>query len=114
MLLFGNFHYEQVNNMGGTHVRTALLAVDRRDGRVVYEKNDTGPIPPTGIMNMEAEGDPNDKTVRIQVGVENITLNFTDKPLKAVVRRASGARKGPSDLSDALLDALMRSAGIPQ
>jgi outer membrane protein assembly factor BamB len=113
VLLFGSFRYEQVNNQG-TRMRTTLLAVDRRDGRIVYDKNDVGPLGPMGLMALDIDGDPGDKTVRIRANSDNIVLTFTDKPVKSAVRKSSGGPKGPSNLGDALLDAVQRAAGLPE
>jgi outer membrane protein assembly factor BamB len=113
VLLFGSFRYEQVNAQG-TRMRTTLLAVDRRDGRIVYEKNDVGPIGPMGLMALDIDGDPADKTVRVRANTENIVLNFTDKPVKDAVRKSSGGKKAPGNLGDALLDAVQKAAGLPE
>ncbi len=40
VLLFGSFRYEQSNQ--GTRMRTTLLAVDRRVGRIVYDRTTWG------------------------------------------------------------------------
>ncbi len=92
VLLFGGLRYEQVNNQG-PRMRSALLAVDRRDGRIVYDKSDVASNGQMGLMALEIDGDPGDKTVRIRANSENIVLNFTDKPVKSAVRKSSGARR---------------------
>ena len=113
VLLFGGLRYDQVNNQGA-RMRTTLLAVDRRDGRVVYDKSDMGQNGQMGMMALDIDGDPGDKTVRIRTNTENIVLNFTDKPVTSAVRKSSGAKKGPTNLGDALLDAVQRAAGLPE
>ncbi len=112
VLVFCSFVSDRFNN--GNRVRTALVAVDRRDGRIVYEKNDAGPASPMGWMTLDIEGDPQDSTVRIRSSTENIVLKFTDKPVGKPVRRASGAKKGDNSLGGALLDAAKRAAGLPE
>ena len=113
VLLFGSLRYEQVPNQG-TRMRTTLLAVDRRDGRIVYDENDVAPNRQMGLMALEVDGDPADKTVRIRANTENIVLNFTDKPVTAAVRKSSGAKKGSGNLGDALLNAVQKAAGLPE
>ena len=105
---------QQVNNQG-TRMRTTLVAVDRRTGCIVYDKNDVGPIGPMGLMALDDRRRPRcDKTVRIRANTPRISFwNFTDKPVTAAVRKSSGAKKGPSNLGDALLNAVA-DAGLPE
>jgi outer membrane protein assembly factor BamB len=114
VLLFGSFNYEQSNT--GARMRIAVGAVDRRDGRVVYEKNDLGPLGGLGLLVLNAEGDPGDKTVHIRANGENIILTFTDKPVTNPQRKFSGAKKKAqsNNLGGALLDAVQRAAGLPE
>ncbi len=65
-------------------------------------------------MALDIDGDPADKSVRIRANTENIVLNFTDKPVKDAMRRSVRRKKGPSNLGDALLDAVQRAAGLPE
>jgi outer membrane protein assembly factor BamB len=111
VLLFGSFQFDRFNNQGVARSRTVLTAIDRRDGRIVCDKNDVGQM---GMMALDIDGDPDAKTVRIMANNENIVLNFTDKPVTKSVHKVSGARKGPSKLGDALLEAVGRAVGLPE
>ena len=109
VLVFCGMRYEQSGNQA--HLRTSLVAVDRRDGRVVYDRSNLGQM---GMMAVDVVGDPTNQTVQIQANMEDVSLKFTDKPLGPAVRRASGAKKGPSALGDALLDAVEHASGTPK
>ncbi len=107
VLLFAAFHFD---NRGGplNNLRTSLVAVDRRDGRVVYEDPDRrGRM---GWNTVEIQGDPAAKTVRIATNTESIGLTFTDKPVKNSVRHSTGLKKAPGRLGEALLDAVKGAA----
>jgi outer membrane protein assembly factor BamB len=112
VLVFCSFNRELNGNQN--RVRTALVAVDRRDGCIVCDKNDTGPMSQMGVMSLEIEGDPGDKTVRMRSSTENVVLNFTDRPAGPAVRKASGAKKVQTGLGGALLNAVQRAAGLPE
>lgn len=112
VLVFCNFNRELNGNQN--RVRTALVAVDRRDGRVVCDRNEIGPMSPMGWMTLDIEGDPGDRTVRLRSSTENIVLNFTDRPASPAVRRATGAKKVQTGVGGALLDAVQRAAGLPE
>ena len=106
VLLFAVFHYD--NHGGQMTLRTSLVAVDRRNGRIVYDKDLSGPM---RWMGVEIHGDPAEKTVRIATNNETVNLTFTDKPIQTTVRRSTGVQK-PS-LGGVLLDAVQDAAGVP-
>jgi hypothetical protein len=109
VLVFANFHYENQN--GQMNLRTSMTVVDRRNGRIIYDKDLRGPMRGIGV---EIRGDPADKTVRIASNNEIVHLTFTDKPIQSAVRQRSGAQKPRGKLGEALLDALQGAAGVPQ
>ena len=92
----------------------SLTLASRSVRNIVYDKNDLGPIGPMGLMALDIDGDPTDKTVRVKANTENIVLTFTDKPIKDAVRKSSGGKKAPGNLGDALLDAVQKAAGLPE
>ena len=112
VLVFCSFNRELNGNQN--RVRTALVAVDRRDGRIVCDKNEVGPMSPMGWMTLDIEGDPGDRTVRLRSSTENVVLNFSDRPAGPAVRRATGAKKVQTGLGGALLNAVQRAAGLPE
>ena len=109
VLFFGVFHYD--NRGGQMSVRTSLVAVDRRNGRIVYDKDLRGPMRGMGV---EIRGDSVEKTVRIATNNETVNLTFTDKPIQATVRHSTGVKKPGGKLGEALLDAAKGAAGVPQ
>ena len=92
-------------------MRTSLVAVDRRNGRIVYDKDIRGPM---RWMGVEIRGDPAEKTVRIVTNNEAVNLTFTDKPIQTTVRHSTGVKKPSGKLGEALLDAVEGAAGVPQ
>ncbi len=91
-------------------MRTSLVAVDRRNGRIVYDKDGHSPI---RWMGGEIHGDPADKTVRVTINSEIVKLTFTDKPIQTVVRHSTGVQKPRGKLGEALSDAVEGAAGVP-
>ncbi len=107
VLLFATLHYP----VGARQtMRTSLVAVDRRDGRIVYDKDLSGPL---RWMGVEIDGDPAGKSVRILTNSEIVKLTFTDKPIQATVRHSKGVQKPRGRLAEALLDAVEGAAGVP-
>jgi outer membrane protein assembly factor BamB len=75
VLIFACFFQEYGrNNSGG--IKLSILAVDKRSGRIVYDKNISHPV---GVFNIV--GNPENKTVDLVLQRRTITLTFTDKPL---------------------------------
>ena len=107
VLLFAAFHYD--NRDGQMTLRTSLVAVDRRNGRIVYDKDLRGPM---RWMGVEIRGDPAEKTVRIATNNETVNLTFTDKPIQTTVRHSTGVQKPSGKLGEALLDAVKGAAGV--
>ena len=100
MLLFCSYHFR--STVGQPELRTAITAVDRRNGCVVYNDSNSQPMQ---TMETTAEGDPAAKTVKVIANGQQFELRFTDKPVMADIREASGDRKPPSNVGNALLDA---------
>jgi outer membrane protein assembly factor BamB len=109
VLLFGSIQYD--NRNGRMTMRSSLVAVDRRDGRIVFDEPSRGPMRGIGV---DIRGDPADKNVRVVTNNENVTLTFTDKPIRSVVRRSSGVKKPSGKLGEALLDAVQGVVGMPR
>ena len=101
VLLFAVFRYD--HRVGQQTWRTSLVAVDRRNGRIVYDKDSRGPMRGMGV---DISGDPAKKTVRIATNNEVVHLTFTDKPIRATVRHSTGILKPRGKLGEALLDAV--------
>jgi hypothetical protein len=79
---------------------TALLAIDRRNGRVVLNERSHAPTHCFSIVS-----DPENKTVNLQLQTRTVRLTFTDQPAPtttAVPRAKTTATK-------ALFNALRRS-----
>jgi outer membrane protein assembly factor BamB len=112
VLFFAAFHYD--NRGGQMLLRTSLVAVDRRNGRIVCDKDFRGPMRGGWGMGVEIHGDPAAKTVRITANNETVSLAFTDKPIQTTVRRSTGVKKPPGALGEALLDAVEGAAGVGQ
>ncbi len=108
VLFFAAFHFD---NRGGpmNNLRTSLVAVDRRNGRIVYDEDSRGPMRWLGV---DIHGDPEQKTARITTNSETVSLTFTDKPIKATVRHSTGVKKPRGKLGEALLDAVEGAAGV--
>ena len=83
---------------GNERLRTSLVAVDRRNGRIVYDKDSRGPMRGMGV---EIHGDPAEKTVRIATNSEIVNLTFTDKPIQTTVRHSTGVQKPRGKLGEA-------------
>ena len=110
MLLFAAFHYDNRNGQI-LNPRTSLVAIDRRNGRLVYE-GDLRDMYRMGLV--EIRGEPAENRVRIATNNEIVNLTFTPKPVKTTVRRNSAAQKPRAKLGEALLDAVQGAAGLPQ
>ena len=108
VLFFAVFHYRQSWRARRMTLRTSLVAVDRRNGRIVYDKDFRGPM---RWMGVEIRGDPAEKTVRIATNNETVNLTFTDKPIKTTVRHSTGVKKPRGKLGEALLDAVEGACG---
>ena len=107
VLCFATFHVDPRGG-GMTNQRVSLVAVDRRNGRIVYDHDFPGPIHSLGA---EIHGDPADHTVNIATDSQTVRLTFTDKPIKSTVRHSTGVRKAPGKLGEALWDAAVRGVG---
>ena len=105
VLLFVAFQWSnQAGQFGQMTLRRSLLAVDRRDGRIVYDDKDHKAV--MRGMGVEIHADPAEKTVRVVANNETVTLLFTNKPVKSVVRTSTGVKKSSGKLGEALLDAV--------
>ncbi|MGO9109239.1 MAG: PQQ-binding-like beta-propeller repeat protein [Thermoguttaceae bacterium] len=109
VLLFAGFRNENLN--GQITARTPLVAVDRRNGRIVYDSDIHGPM---RWMGVDIRGDAAEKTVRVVAYNGTVKLTFTDKPIQTTVRQSSGVKKPSGKLGEALLDAVKGAAGAPQ
>ena len=109
MLVFAAFHYENQN--GQMSLRTSMVVVDRRNGRIIYDKDLRGPMRGIGV---EIRGDPTEKTVRIASNNEIVHLTFTDKPIQSSVRQNTGVQKPRGKLGEALWDALKHTPIVIQ
>jgi hypothetical protein len=109
VLVFAGFH----NDMRGVqnNLRTSLVAVDRRNGRIVYDKDIRGPM---RWMGVEIRGDVAENTVRVVAYNAAVNLNFTKKPIQTTVRHSTGVKKPSGKLGEALLDAVQGAAGLAQ
>ncbi len=101
-LIFAGFH-NQFRNNGQNDVRTSLVAVDRRNGRIVYDKDIRGPMK---WMGVDIRGDVAENSMRVVAYNGAINLKFTDKPIQTTVRRSAGVKKPSGKLGEALLDAV--------
>jgi hypothetical protein len=95
VLLFAAFRYPNYIAIGPSGqfdrmMQTSLLAVDRRNGRVVYDKVVRGPM---AGMVLEIDGDPANKTVGIATSNGSVNLTFTDKPILDTARRGTGGKE---------------------
>ena len=91
----------QRNRAPGTAQRTpkvAVLCLDKRNGRVVYEEEISDAPNPFQLI-----GDPQKKTVEMRLPGNVITMTFTDKPLQPVA---------PSQEADENKSKKSRSIGI--
>ena len=112
VLVFAVFRYDNRSRQVPMW-RTSLVAVDRRDGRIVYDKDLRGRM---NGMGVEIRGDPAEKNVRVVTNNEIVNLTFTDKPVRieTAERHSTGVRKPGGKLGEALLDAVQGAAGVPQ
>ena len=78
--------------------RTSVLCIDKRTGRVVYEKDQ---LPGASLSNFDIEGDASEHVVTLSMGARVITLSFEDqapaKPKRP--RTASPAMPAPRSRS---------------
>jgi hypothetical protein len=90
--------YDQRPNAPGRY-QVKVLCVDKRTGRTIYRKDFDNP---TGVFGLV--GNPENKTVTLNLQRNTVTLTFTDKPLPpaaAADEKRSGPEKaanGPSAL----------------
>jgi outer membrane protein assembly factor BamB len=111
VLIFASFHYDQNRMVNGNanNMRTSLVAVDRRNGRIVYDNPD---LPGQYRNNgFEIRGEPSENMVRIATNNRTVNLKFTDEPVKAIVRQSTGVKKPRGKLGEALLDAVQNAIG---
>jgi hypothetical protein len=87
-------HERQAN--GRTLSKTSVLCIDKRNGRVCLDEDI-----PTSTNSFRLVGDPEKKTVEVQLQKNTYRLTFTDKPLPpepdpadAPDEEAAGAEKG--------------------
>jgi len=78
-------HEQQPN--GRTQSKTAVLCIDKRNGRVCLDEEI-----PTPTNSFRLVGDPEKKTVEVQLQRNTFTMTFTDKPLPP--------EPGPEDASE--------------
>ena len=112
VLLFAAFRYD--NRGGPTPLRTSLVAVDRRNGCIVYDRDFRSPMRGGWAMGVDMHGDPDLKTVRIATNNETFSLTFTDKPIRSRLRHSTGEKKPSGKLGEALLDAVEHAATTPK
>jgi hypothetical protein len=93
-------------------LRNSLVAIDRRNGRIVYDNSDSRGV--TRAIAVEIRGDPAAKTVRVSTMNETVNLAFTDKPIRTSVRQSTGVKKPSGKLGEAILNAVEGAAGVPQ
>jgi hypothetical protein len=111
LLVFAGFHNDNRGVQNQNNFRTSLVAIDRRDGRIVYDKDIRGPM---RWMGVEVRGDAAEDTVRVMAYNGGVRLKFTKKPIQATVRHSTGVKKPSGKLGEALLDAVQGAAGLPQ
>ena len=68
--------YDQRLNGQGGQYRVTVLCVDKRTGRIAYKAESTNP---TGVFTVV--GNPEKKTVNLNLQRNSIVLTFTDKPI---------------------------------
>jgi outer membrane protein assembly factor BamB len=113
VLLFASYHFENRNGNNMNSLRSSLVAVDRRHGRIVYDNPDLRGQLRNMAMFVDIRGEPADNTVRIVSNNQTVTLNFTDKPFQTSVRHSTGVKKPRGKLGEALLDAVENAVGVP-
>jgi outer membrane protein assembly factor BamB len=97
-------------NDGRMLQQTAVLAIDRRSGRTVYEGHHDNPLQVFDVV-----GNPEQKTVELRMNRNGnassgtVILHFTDKPVPA----KAAAAQPPGRVTDALWHALQQSLGGP-
>jgi hypothetical protein len=94
VLLFAAFRYAtSAAQPGQTTLQTLLVAVDRRNGRIVYNRDVASAIPWGSGTGMDISGDPAEKAVRIATDNNIFRLTFTDKPIRTTVPQKTGVKQ---------------------
>lgn len=92
MLFFASLHNDNRNAQAVVNgqivrqvntVQTSLVAVDRRDGRIVFDKDLRGTL-------LDIVGDAAKNTVSVATNLQTVGLTFTDKPVQTTVRHSAG------------------------
>jgi len=90
--------------------KTAILALDKRTGRVVCKEEFDNPT-----ATFELSGDPQQKTVEIRLQQQTLVLSFTDKPVAAAAAEGGAAAPSrPLRSVEAVWNAWKKSLGIPE
>jgi len=113
VMFFAGFHNDNRGMPNQNTLRTALVAVDRRNGRIVYDKDIRGAMR-WRWMGLDIRADAADKTVRVAADNGSVNFKFTDKPIQGTVRHSTGVKKPSGKLGAALWDAVQGAAGLPQ
>jgi hypothetical protein len=106
-------------NQRGTHqMRASIMAVDKRNGRVVYSNDDLQ----MNISNVEFEGDRGTATITAMFPGKTLEFICTDKPLPSPEEEQAEAKKsdGPKGVNGAMIelfrsinDAARKISGLP-
>jgi hypothetical protein len=109
VLVFAVQKYDQALNAQGKY-EIKLLCIDKRTGRTVFKDKFIGP---TGVFNVS--GDPEKRTVTINMARNTIALTFTDQPIpppEPPAKKQTGDRKGENTtVPKALWKSLQRAIG---
>jgi len=99
---------------GSRSIRSGILCIDRRDGRVCFDKSDI----PFQINMMQVEADHLKRTVTLNIPNQRAyTLNFTDRPTppEPPIQTGKAASAGPGSTSGqvvkSVFDAFGRATG---
>jgi hypothetical protein len=77
VVTFAHQQFEQ-RRPGQWSARTCVRCIDKRNGQTVYHNDQL-----KQTYFLEIVGDPEKKTVELQMQTETVTLSFTDKPIPA-------------------------------
>ena len=110
VLVFACGRFEQRKD-GHMWTRTYVLGIDRRTGRVIYDKDIDNLT-----MTLDLVGDAEKKTVDLRMQIGSVVLAFTDKPVVLPPAGTPEPKQPPGNLLDALWQALEKSAtgGVPR
>lgn len=110
VLVFACQKYEQ-RKEGQMWAKTWVLGVDRRCGRIVYDKDTQNTT-----MTLDLIGDTDQKTVELRMQNTTVVLRFTDKPVVTPPAGQARPKQPEGSVTDALLRALQRAAaeGAPE